>query len=73
MKFDYPQKYNRLLRSLEVGFDPFGELDDGQLVSLIETLEDYFSMYGVNEAGDGESEDGTLCADLLTWLAKHDT
>ena len=73
MKYNYPAKYRGLLSSLQVDFDPFGEIDDGRLLALIEALEEHISLYGVNAAGDGENETGALCADLLTWLARTES
>ncbi len=72
MKYNYPKKYHELIRSLALGFDPFGAIDGEQLLLLIEAVEAVISERGVNEAGDGESETGTLCADLLAWLAGHE-
>lgn len=71
MKYIYPERYHDLLKSLRLDFDVFDELNDEQLLSLIDALADYISEYGINETGDGENETGTLCADLLTWLAKE--
>lgn len=73
MKFDYPEKFKPLLKNLKLGFSPYDELSGDQKIKLIEAVEDYFSLYGINEAGDGESNIGTLCADFLTWIAAEGT
>ena len=72
MRYDFPEKFHAMLRSLPLDFDPFGEIDGDQEVELIDAVSDRFDLYGVNEAGDGESEEGTLCADFLTWLAQNE-
>lgn len=72
MKYNYPKKYHELIQSIALSFDPFGAIDDEQLLLLIEAVEAVISERGMNEAGDGESKTGTLCADLLAWLAGHE-
>lgn len=69
MKFEYPKKFRPLLEKLELGFSPYDELNEEQEVELIEAVENYFSLYGIDESGDEESDAGTLCADFLTWIA----
>lgn len=72
MKYAYPEQCHNLLRSLNLPFDPFGELDDEQLLILLDMLADEIAYEGINEAGDGGNEVGQRCVDLLTWLAKED-
>lgn len=72
LKYAFPTRYYELLNRLRLPFDPFGDLDEEQLLTLLDTLADEIAYEGINEAGDGVNEVGQLCVDLLTWLAKED-
>ena len=72
MKYQYPEKYIDLLKSLELDFDLFGCLTDDEIVLLIEAIEDCLQLHGINSAGDGVNETGALCEGLLDWLVDQE-
>lgn len=72
MKYQYPERFIDLLKSLELAFDPFGCLTDDEIVLLIEAIEDHLQLHGINLAGDGVNEIGALCEGLLDWLVDQE-
>jgi len=72
MKYQYPEKYIDLLKSLELDFDLFGCLTDDEIVLLIEAIEDCLQLHGINSTGDGVNEIGALCEGLLDWLVDQE-
>ena len=72
MKYQYPEKFVELLRSLELEFVPFGELNDDQYCDLMEAVSEYLQFHGINSAGDGVNEIGALCEGLLDWLVDQE-
>jgi len=72
VKIDYPKEYRLLLRSLELEFDPFEELNDDQYCDLLEMISEYLQFHGINHTGDGVNEIGALCEGLLDWLVNQE-
>ena len=72
MKINYPREFCFLIRSLELEFDPFDELNDDQYCDLLEAVSEYLQLHGINSAGDGVNETGALCEGLLDWLVDQE-
>ena len=71
VKIPFSKEQLAFLKSVPLPFDPSTDLTDEQIERLVDALRNHFSYYGMNEAGTGESEIGTCCADLLTFLAPY--
>lgn len=71
MKIPFNKEQLAFLKSVPLPFDPSTDLTDEQIELMVDALRDHFSYYGMNETGTGESEIGTHCADLLTFLAPY--
>lgn len=71
VKIPFSKEQLAFLKSVPLPFDPSTDLTDEQIERLVDALEDHIAYHGMNEAGTGESEIGTCCADLLTFLAPY--
>jgi len=71
MKLMHPDKFWELLHQLEFSFDPFGPINDEQLLELIETVEDCLTSFGVDDSGEELNALGMLCEDFLFWIAEQ--
>ena len=71
VKIPFSKEQLTFLKSVPLPFDPSTDLTDEQIERLVDALEDHIAYHGMNETGTGESEIGTCCADLLTFLAPY--
>ena len=71
MKLVYPDKFRKLLHQLEFSFDPFGRINDEQILELIEKVEDCLTSFGVDDSGEELNVLGMLCEDFLFWIAEQ--
>ena len=72
MTYLYPEKFWELLGKLELEFDLFGDMDDDQVVKMIEAIEDYLVMHGIDQSGENVNDVGALCEGLLDWLVDQE-
>ena len=68
MIFPFKKEQAEFIRDT-FGIDPNADMDDDAQLNLEDLLSDHLQMHGINEAGDGENEIGSMCADILTLIA----
>lgn len=71
MNFPFTQE-QKLFLVHTFGVDLKAELSDDEMLELEDRIAEHLQLHGINRAGDGENEIGTLCADILTIIAEYD-
>ena len=71
MIFPFKKEQAEFIRKT-FGVNPSADMSDEEQLRLEDLLSDYLQTNGINEAGDGENETGSMCADILTLIADHD-
>lgn len=51
--------------------DPSADMDDDEQLDFEDKVSDYLQIYGINDAGDGVNEIGSMCEEILTVIAKN--
>lgn len=70
MKRPFTKDQLKLLKKMNLPFDPSGELSETEEWQLEEIVSDYFALHGLAGNGDHTNETGELCADIMTLLAR---
>ena len=71
MIFPFTQEQAVFIREI-LKSDPKKDFTDAEQLEFEDIVTDYLQHHGINEAGNGENEIGTLCADIMTVIAKND-
>lgn len=69
MKFCFPKDQAEFLQSV-LQVDPDRDFSDDEQLELEDRIADHLQMYGL--ADDGENEIGTMCANILAFIARND-
>lgn len=71
MNYNFTDEENNFLKQFNFGFSVDKNMTDEQLFKVIETLEDFIQLEGIDE-NDEENEFGYIASTILTKMAHED-